>query len=466
MYKLLTYCLLLSCMMLQGCNKIQPINWSVTLDHKGKNPYGSYLAYESMKHFFPGVKVEALSQGFRYDNIDAKMTYDDGRSLLVLTGLSFNISDEELNKLFDFVRAGNELVLLSSSIDDKLERQLECYKPYYSLAEDSEEMPLNLNNDGKHNRKCISFAADTNTKYGHTGRTLQGYFQLDTTKEETTTITDETIEQPDGEKITIHTDDGDTIKYDELTGEENNEDVVSTDTEDYSEDTEEEGVTYGEPEILGVVKGQPQIVRYSIGTGHITLHAAPLVMSNYFLLQEKNLEYLQGFWNTFPDDITHVYWNSFYRHHAEHSDLGILWKHPATRWALTLAIIVLLLYVLLEMKRRQHVMAIMKPLENTSVTFVETVGRLYYNKGNHNNLAEKMVQHFLEWVRSYYYLNTNQLDEDFTRSLAAKSGLPVEVTNNLVEMIHEVKIGHTLVDEPYLYHLNNTIQRFYKNKNS
>lgn len=461
MYKILTYCLVFCCLFLQGCNNdTGAIKWDVTLSEQDKNPYGSYLAYESMKHFFPGVKVEALSAGFRYDNLSTQMVYDKGASLLVLTGISFHISDDEFNTLLRFVRAGNELVILSGSLDNKIEEYLKCYKPYYSLAGDDETMPLSIENNGRHNQKSISLAIDTNKKYGYTGRAIQGYFQLDSIMKYTETSvppSDEIIEQPDGEKLTMHTEDGDTVTY------------VATEETDparevtYTAEEDADNNTYNEaPEILGTVKGQPQIVRYAIGTGHITLHAAPLVVSNYFLLQEKNLDYLQGLWNTLPGGITHVYWNSFYRHHAEHSNLGILWRHPATRWALCMAVIVLLLYVLLEMKRRQNAMPVVKPLENTSVTFVETVGRLYYNKGNHHNLAEKMVQHFLEWVRTHYYLNTNNLDEDFVRSLASKSGLPVEVVKNMVEMIDEVKAGRYVIDEPYLYHLNNTTQLYTK----
>jgi hypothetical protein len=446
---------------------VEGINWGVSLSDADKNPYGCYLAYESMKHFFPGVKIEALSPGFRYDNIDSRMIYDKGTSLLVLTGLSFNISDEEFNTLLRFVRAGNEVVLFSAYIDNKIEERLKCYKPYFSIAGDNEEMPLSANNNGRNNLESISLATEPHKKYGYVGRAIQGYFQLDSTAttdtEGTDPPSDETIEQPDGEKIQLPTADGDTIAYETVV---ETEPVSEDETYTTEENTDGESYDIEGPEVLGMAKDQPQIVRYRVGAGHITLHAAPLVMSNYFLLQEKNVEYLQGFWNTLPEDISHVYWNSFYRHHAEHSDLGILWKHPATKWALSLAFIALLLYVLLEIKRRQNAMAIVKPLENTSVTFVETVGRLYYNKGNHSNLAEKMIQHFLEWVRSYYYLNTNHMDDDFVKSLSSKSGLPIEVVKNMVEMIDEVRTGRYVIDEPYLYHLNNTIQRFYKNKNS
>ncbi len=473
MCRLLTYCLFVFCLALQGCNKIQPVNWEVTLNQEDKKPYGSYLSYKSLKHFFAGVEIKTLSTGFRYDNIDVRMKYPaDGRALMILNGLSFYISDAELEQLISFAQAGNEILLFGNAFDDKLEERLKCYKPYYSLTGDLEDMPLTNEYTGKDNMRCISLASDTNTKYGYQGRTLQGYFQIESGKESGSGIESEEQSGSGGEteeekELLAH------AKGDEEDTAARNEETIRAGEQFGEEDrydgdpvVEEENYIDEIPEVLGVVNGSPNMVRYAVGEGHITLHAAPLVMSNYFLLQDRNLEYLQGVWNLFPEDITHIYWNSYYKHHAEHSDFGILWKHPATRWALTLSIIALLLYVLLEVKRRQRALAIIKPLENTSVTFVETVGRLYYNKGNHHNLAEKMTQHFLEWVRSHYYLNTNLLDDVFIKNLTAKSGLPIEVVKNLVEMIHEIRLGGTNIDEPYLYHLDNTIQRFYKNKNA
>ena len=93
---------------------------------------------------------------------------------------------------------------------------------------------------------------------------------------------------------------------------------------------------------------------------------------------------------------------------------------------------------------------------------METVGRLYYNKGDHHNLAGKMIQHFLEWVRTHYYLNTNELNDHFISQLTIKSGLPESVVKDLVQMIHEVRMKEVGIDDAYLYHLYQTIERFYK----
>lgn len=469
MKKLLIYCLLLTSLLYSGCRRdAKKINWSLSLDKGDKNPYGSYLAYESLKYFFPGSKISSLSQGFRYSNIDYQMKYDSGTALLVLTGLRFELSDEELEQIMSFASAGNEIVLFCSMLDKKLGEKLNCYKR--TMYEDQ---PLNQFNDGEFNINALYFTRDSSIRYGYRGRTINHWFTLADTASNVIEYEEEGSDTSGSKELTSLTDTTQT-DYSELmdtsvtVAEEDNDTKIDTSslpeeeyTETETEDDNAAGYISPSPEILGMAQGSPDFIRYEVGYGHITLHAAPLVTSNYFLLQDKNLAYLEGIWNTLPSNISHIYWNSYYMHRPEHSDFGILWRNPATRWALMLSIITLCLYVLLELKRRQKPIPVIRPLENTSVSFVETVGRLYYNKGNHHNLAEKMTQHFLEWIRTHYYLNTSHLNDAFVQKLANKSGLPIEVAANMVEMIHEIRMGSITIDEAYLYHLNNTIQRFY-----
>ena len=217
-------------------------------------------------------------------------------------------------------------------------------------------------------------------------------------------------------------------------------------------------------DILGITESQPDFIRYRVGNGHITLHAAPLVLSNYFLLQPANRAYLDAIWHSFPSNISVVYWNEYFKRSTEKSSMSVLLKYPATRWALIIAAFTLLLYVLFGLKRLQRIVPVIPPVENASVSFVETVGRLYFNKGAHANLAEKMVQHFLEWVRSYYYLDTSQINEAFARQLAAKSGKPDAEVAGLIDRIHDLRLGSVIVTPEYLYELHRSIQSFYKTR--
>jgi hypothetical protein len=421
--KYLKYLVLMLLVTITGCSPIEsqqdPGKWRITLDKNDKGPYGAYLAYESLKYYFPDAKVELLSRSFRYTSMSDDMKYNySARSLLILEGMSFHLSAIEWKELKQFIKNGNEVILFCSTLDDKIQDELNCYKisggedqnVYYGSIVDFDY------------KDVLALNSDTNKKYGYEGRSLDGHFVPKT-----------------------------------------NSGIIDSAQQNYQSDTDEDQTMV--PDTLGYAYHTPDFVRYSIGEGHLTLHAAPLVLSNYFLLQPGNEHYLTGIWQTLPQNINRVYWNGYYYRSIDLTSFGILWRYPAARWALLLGIVLLLLYILFEGKRKQRIIPVIPPLKNDSVSFVETVGRLYYNKGNHANLAEKMVQQFLEWVRSHYFLNTNLLNENFIQQLTIKSGQPEATVRSLLEMIAEIKMGYTKTDDAYLYQLYNTIQHFYKNHN-
>jgi hypothetical protein len=392
----------------------------VTLDREDKRPYGAYLAYESLKYFFPGTTIEPVTKGFRFTDLGSKMP-DSGRALMIFTGLDFYLSDKEWTELKDFVAEGNDAIIFCSNLDRKIEDELNCHK-----RGSGEDEPLLLGQNRHVNRNALSLVTQPWITYGYEGRTLQGYF----------------FQEPDDEPITPRIED-------DTTGGASPKKVRPNML------------------VLGNVKDNPNFVRFiSHGDGTLTLHAAPLAMSNYFLLQPGNENYLTGIWQSLPDNITHIYWNDYFKRTSEVSSLGVLMRYPATRLAIQLALLVLLLYVLFEGKRKQRLIPIKEQLKNESVSFVETVGRLYYNKGNHANLAAKISQQFLEYVRNNYLINTNLLNESFIHMLTIKSGQPEATVRGLTDMIHEIRLGTTNIDEAYLYQLYHTTQQFYKTRNN
>jgi len=413
----LIYLAIAAAFFLQGCiqDKAQQeaIKWRVTLDKEDKRPYGTYLACQSLRYYFPYAAIVPLSRGFRYSDMDNKMKYNSsGHSLLILEGLDFYVSDEEWKDLKQFIKNGNEVVLFCSTLDSKIEQELYCYKQGQG-GEDQSYYQFTPENN---NKNILSIYNDNGKRYGYEGHSLKGYFSFP----HDSSVTDSSI-------------------------------VSTTIFPPY-------------PNTLGDENSQPDFVRYKFGEGHLTLHGGPLVLSNYFLLQDGNENYLTAIWLTFPENINRIYWNSYFKRNAESSGLDILMRFPATKWALIWALLALFAYILFEGKRKQRIIPVIAPLKNDSVSFVETVGRLYYNQGNHTNLAEKMVWQFLEWVRTHYFLNTNLINETFINQLTLKSGQPEVTVRGLVEMIYEVRTGNLKTDDAYLYQLYRTIQEFYKNQ--
>ncbi len=113
-------------------------------------------------------------------------------------------------------------------------------------------------------------------------------------------------------------------------------------------------------------------------------------------------------------------------------------------WAFWLAIITLLLYVIINIKRKQRVINEVKSPANTTVNFTETVGRLYLQKKNNKNIAEKMITYFYEHIRNSYFLNVTTVNNEFINSLSGKSGVPIEITQKLFTAIDSINSGKNI----------------------
>ena len=123
-----------------------------------------------------------------------------------------------------------------------------------------------------------------------------------------------------------------------------------------------------------------------------------MAFTNYFLLHKDNDAYYNEALSVIPKDETKITWDEYFLHklfdgHNKDDNKGwlyVLFKYPPFKWGLLAAIITIGVYVLLETRRKQrYIPAIAKP-RNDSLDFVKTIGRLYYEKNDHRDLAKKM----------------------------------------------------------------------------
>lgn len=214
-------------------------------------------------------------------------------------------------------------------------------------------------------------------------------------------------------------------------------------------------------------EGFSNFAQLRAGKGTITLHLAPLVYSNYFLLQKNNIEYLERSFSVLPDGIKDVQWNEYYFTRRDITDekepswLSVLFRFPSFRWAFLTALLLLLLYAALEMRRRQRVIPVMKKPVNDSLDFVQTIGRLYYDRKDHKDLAMKMTGYFLEDVRNRFKLSTALLDKAFTESLQMKSGYPPDKLAELMDAMHFIN-SEPDISEDTLYRYHRQLENFYQ----
>jgi len=119
----------------------------------------------------------------------------------------------------------------------------------------------------------------------------------------------------------------------------------------------------------------------------------------------------------------------------------------------------ILLFIFFEAKRKQRIIPIIKPLSNTTLEFTETLGRLYFQYKDHKNIADKKITYFLEYIRTRYYLKTENLDSIFLENLNKKSGVSLEKIETLFKHINFIQ-RQTTISESDLLELNRKMEEF------
>ena len=184
-----------------------------------------------------------------------------------------------------------------------------------------------------------------------------------------------------------------------------------------------------------------------------------MIFTNIYLLNEQNHQFVSALLSYLPENILR---------RTEYYHLGrmeattplrfILTTEPL-RWAYYISIIALLVFIIFEAKRKQRIIPIVKPLTNTSLEFVATIGTLYYERGDHKNIAEKKIHFLFDQIRTHYLLNLHNQNEGLVFVLAKKSGAPEQTVRELITLIDQITAKEK-ISSAELTDLNKAIEKF------
>ncbi|MFZ1799608.1 MAG: DUF4350 domain-containing protein [Chitinophagaceae bacterium] len=215
--------------------------------------------------------------------------------------------------------------------------------------------------------------------------------------------------------------------------------------------------------VLGVnMKNKPDFIQLNMGKGKIFLHISPICFTNYFMLKEDNATYTSTALSYADKDSGNIFWDEYYKSGREGATtpLRFFLSNEFLKWALWLSIIALLVYVFIEIKRKQRIIPVLDPLRNTTLDFVQTVATVYLSKNDHTSIAKKKVANWLEFIRKKYYIPTQIIDEDFVTRLSKKSGIGQELIHAICFTALKTENNPTISQEE-LVHLSNNIDDFY-----
>ena len=203
---------------------------------------------------------------------------------------------------------------------------------------------------------------------------------------------------------------------------------------------------------------QLNYVSMDFGKGKFLFHTLPETFSNYYLLR-GNQNYAARVLS-FIDAKT-IYWDSYLKSGRKvvTSPMRFVFNQQSLKWAYYTLMLGLLLFVIIKGKREQRIIKVIEPLQNSSIEFTKTIGDMYFEHKDFGNIIAKKITYFLEVVRSKYYINTSDLNEEFSGKLALKSGNSLEKTRKLIALITKLK-GKTLFSEKDIITLNKQIEDF------
>jgi hypothetical protein len=374
---------------------------------RDKIPYGVFAAYESMKSMFPNAHVTFERQ--EPGSWDSISLFGKHQALVIICP-DFNADKYEMTNLVNFVENGNDVFISAISLSDEATRvinadvnSIEPLISFFSKTGQSDTLTVSLR---------LPFNQVKQT-WSYPGKQLDGYFsRVDTT--------------------------------------------IST--------------------ILGHDKrGRPDFIHLKAGKGNLFVHLAPMAFTNYFLLHKQNIEYLEKIFSMISPATTKVLWDEYYltkRNERRRDNNKKSWIQTllglqndngdhSIAAAFWLLLFLLLLYVILEMRRKQRHIPVIKKLQNDSLDFVKTIGRLYHDKGDHRNLCRKMAAYFLEHVRNRYKLPTSELNEEFVKNLHIKTGITEEEIRPIIGYIRYLEEPVSISAQD-LYVFHKQLESFYK----
>ena len=207
-------------------------------------------------------------------------------------------------------------------------------------------------------------------------------------------------------------------------------------------------------------------IRIPYGKGWFYLHLNPIVFTNLFLIQESGVAYAERIFTHLPKGKT--VWNEPVKlPHSQdgpsRSPLSYLLSRTAFRWAWYTMLLTIAAYFLFRAIRKQRIIPVILPNENTSLEFIQTVGALYYQQHDHQKLCIQKMKLFLLFIRDKYYLPTNIPDAKLIVKIAAKSKVSELDISKIFSHYQSLKNTVIQVDANDLIAFHKQLDYFYKN---
>ena len=380
-------------------------SWVENYNEKNKGPYGTYVLYTLLKEYFPG---ESLSKIKKPLSEELPIRPAKISSYVFVGPMPFYDSASRAT-LMKFVANGNHAFIASEDIPESL---IEALDPEWCVPKDKDD-PL------------LDFTKDT--------QALANLLHPD-------------LKLPDPVRL----------RYLKPYRRNSPPPVYYWNyiRSDYFCDREGGFVELGK-----LNRRHVNFVRISHKKGWIYLHTNPVFFSNLALLEKDRVAYVERALSHLPPGP--IYWDNFSkvpgrnspsdnavgnRQFADRSPLDYILRQPALAAAWYLLVAVALLFLIFRTKRRQKPIPVIPSNKNTSLEFIQAIGRLNFLQQDHKKTALQKMKLFLQFARERFMLPTRELDEEFVSLLSAKAQIDPQAVRHLILMYQNIQRGSIVTE--------------------
>ena len=213
-------------------------------------------------------------------------------------------------------------------------------------------------------------------------------------------------------------------------------------------------------ELIAHYDDQAIFIRQNIGKGDIYISTVPYVFANYNLLYGspdlaiRMLSYLPK-----ENDII---FDNYYKIGADKSNhkLRYILSQKSLRWGYFTLLIAVVLAIILNLKRKQNPIPIIKKKKNTSLEFIKTISNLYLEENDNKFIADKKIKHFRDFLKFRLNLKDSSIHDDILEYIAKRTGVSLQLIDDIFNQIIIVERTEDISFQQ-LDKLNSSIDKFY-----
>ncbi|MEM8583679.1 MAG: DUF4350 domain-containing protein [Bacteroidota bacterium] len=230
---------------------------------------------------------------------------------------------------------------------------------------------------------------------------------------------------------------------------------------------------------LGTVtpSGEANYMRRKYGDGEIYVHVEPLLFTNYYLWDSTRTKYAEAALSY--ANPGKFYWDEASRSYrpppnprnpyeadggrqllTDNHAFSYVLSQPGLTFGWYAFLLGLLLFLIFRAKRRQRVIPLLHPKQNSSLQYVDTLARLNQQNGNHYQLAKrelKLLRHFLQEHFQVRWREGKPPPQD----LASRIGLPQTQIEQALVQIEQVQ-RQKYLDQDGLMAFYQSLQPIYR----